>query len=134
MLEIRRFVAAQDFPSVLSLYDSVTWSTYTSDPEKLERALSNSHNVFIAASDGDVVGLVRTISDGEVICYIQDLLVTPKHQRTGVGKALMNRIFDSYPVRQMVLMTDNEPHQREFYEALGFQLVAGELNAFVLLN
>jgi ribosomal protein S18 acetylase RimI-like enzyme len=134
MIEIRRFAPAQDFPSVLALYESVNWATYTSDPARLERALSKSHEVLVAAVGGDIVGLVRTVSDGEVICYIQDLLVKPEHQRAGVGRALIGEIFERYPVRQIVLMTDNEPRQRDFYQALGFQLISEGLNAFVRLS
>ncbi len=134
MFEIRPFVSTKDFAAVLSLYESVNWSAYTSDPERLERALNKSYEVLVALSDGEVVGLIRTVSDGEVICYIQDILVNPNYQRKGVGGALMRRILETSVVRQMVLMTDNEPHQRSFYQSLGFQLVEGELNAFVRLQ
>jgi GNAT superfamily N-acetyltransferase len=134
MLEIRPYDAAQDFPSVLSLYESVNWVTYTSETDRLQRALENSYVVFVAVSDGEIVGLVRTISDGEVICYIQDLLVTPAHQRTGVGMALVRKVFETCDLRQTVLMTDSQHSQRSFYEAAGFSLIEGDLSSFVRLK
>ena len=52
---------------------------------------------------------------------MQDVLVRPEWQRTGVGRWLMDEVFAPYMhVRQQVLMTDDEPRQRAFYEALGF--------------
>ena len=134
MLETRPFTNPQDFSSVLSLYESVGWGRYTNEPERLSRALEKSFSVDVAITDGEIVGLVRTISDGEVICYIQDLLVRPEYQGQGVGSALLKLVLENNPVRQIVLMTDNESRQRRFYEKSGFRLIAGELNAFAVLR
>ena len=106
---------------LLALYDSVGWTRYLRDPESLRRALENSHRVA-AAYDGDrLIGTARTISDGESIIYLQDVIVHPDYQRMGVGRNLVQVIFDSYPgfIGQRVLLTDDEPRQRAFYESLG---------------
>lgn len=104
-----------------ALYDSVGWTAYTRDPGLLQRAIAGSHLVLTARTDrGELVGLARTVSDGASICYLQDLLVRPDHQRTGVGRALLNRVLSHYAqLRQVVLTTDADgPH--EFYRGLGF--------------
>jgi GNAT superfamily N-acetyltransferase len=109
-----------DRAEVIELYDSVGWTAYTRDPEALLRGIDGSHLVLTARTDDDVlVGLGRTISDGETICYVQDLLVRPDWQGNGVGRALMTHLLRHYAgCRQFVLMTDVDG-PAEFYRALG---------------
>ncbi len=104
----------------VSLYDAVGWTAYTRDPDALTRAIAASHLVVTARDDdASLVGLARTISDGVTICYVQDLLVRPAHQRTGLGRALLDRVLHEYrAVRQLVLMTDHDG-PRDFYSAAG---------------
>ena len=134
MTEIKPYIANRDFDQVLELYNAVNWLAYTNDPEKLKRALANSHLVLVGYSDQQLVGLVRCISDGEVICYIQDILVTPARQREGIGRSLVEELMSRTKVRQTVLMTDNERRQKSFYESLGFRLIADDLNGFVRIQ
>jgi len=122
--------------NVLSLYAAVGWTAYTKDPDTLVAAIEGSTAIFTATDDGALVGLARVISDGATICYLQDLLVHPASQRQGIGTALVAAALAAFPaVRQKVLLTDDEPEQRAFYEALGFAeasaLSTGVLRAFV---
>lgn len=107
---------------VLALYESVGWAAYTRDPELLVRAIHNSSFVVSArGAGGELVGLARAVSDDATICYLQDILVAPEFQGNGVGRQLMTAVQARYGhVRQTVLLTDDEPGQRAFYEALGF--------------
>lgn len=106
---------------VLALYQAVGWSMYTRDPKKLERAIAQSLSV-LGAYDGDqLVGLIRAVGDGETILFIQDLLVLPSYQRQGIGRQLVDALVDQFPqVRQRVLLTDDQPQTRAFYENIGF--------------
>ena len=106
----------------LALYKSVGWSAYTRDPELLVRAIRNSTFVVTARNpDGELVGLARAVSDDATICYLQDILVDPAFRGSGVGRALLEAVQSRFGhVRQTVLLTDNEPGQRAFYQALGF--------------
>lgn len=106
---------------ILSLYNSVGWIAYTKNPEVLMRAIKSSSFVVSAWNENDeLVGLARTISDDATICYLQDILVHPDFHRTGVGRALFNEVLQRYEhVRQTVLITDDEPQQRAFYESMG---------------
>lgn len=121
---------------VINLYDSVGWSAYTRDLASLMAGLSGSHRVVTARLGATLVGLARSVSDGHTIVYIQDVLVRPDAQRTGIGARLLTALVDEYPtVRQKVLLTDAEDHQRAFYESLGFTEIHDmrpEQRAFVL--
>lgn len=125
---------------LVALYDAVGWSAYTRDPEALTASIAGSHSVLTARdAAGRLLGLVRTVSDGVTIVYVQDLLVVPTAHRSGIGGALLDAVLDrSAGVRQTVLLTDDEPGQRAFYESRGFVEVHDvepqPLRSFVLLR
>ena len=106
---------------LVALYGSVGWTIYTNDPERLAAAVRASLNVVVARNGDEMVGLARVVGDGLTIVYVQDILVAPTHRRRGVGRELFTRVLEPFTdVRQKVLMTDGEPAQRAFYEAMGF--------------
>jgi hypothetical protein len=110
----------------VELYQSVGWFGYTRDPDKLVRSLAGSH-LLVTARDGSgrLVGLARTISDGETVCYLQDLLVRPEVHRTGIGRRLVEELKQRYAdCRFFVLSTDGAgtveaQSSHPFYRALG---------------
>lgn len=132
-------IASDATPSrdeLVSLYDAVGWAAYTDDPESLERAVRGSTRVVTARRGGRLVGLARVVSDGASIAYLQDIIVLPEEQRGGVGRRLVTEALAPYAsVRQKVLLTDDEPGQRAFYESLGFveirEVGEGSLRSFV---
>lgn len=131
------YLPAQD--ELVALYDSVGWAAYTVDPERLHLAVSRSLRVVCAREGEKLVGLARVVGDGLTIIYLQDILVHPDHQRRGIGAELMKEALRPFSdVRQQVLLTDAEPRQREFYEALGFKEIRdvadAQLRAFVRFN
>jgi GNAT superfamily N-acetyltransferase len=128
-----------DLDAVLALYAAVGWTAYTREPDVIAAGLRGAS--FVAgAFDGDrLVGLVRAVSDDATICYLQDVLVDPAAQRAGVGRALVAAVLERYAhVRQHVLVTDDEPKQRAFYESLGYtetrDVEGASLRAFVLFG
>ncbi|GAB2469892.1 hypothetical protein GCM10027030_00750 [Luteococcus sediminum] len=106
---------------VVELYDAVGWTAYTRDPGQLMRGIRASLRVVLAHDGGGLVGLARIVGDGATICYLQDVLVDPNARRQGLGRRLVEEAFAPYhDVRQHVLITDEEPGQKAFYESLGF--------------
>jgi len=121
---LEAMILTPDLPTraeLLALYASVGWTTYADDPDALERAVRQSSLVVCGRSDdGDLLGLVRVVSDDVSIVYVQDLLVAPAVQRRGVGRALMEAVLARYAhVRQRVLITGDEPGPLAFYRPLG---------------
>lgn len=127
-----------DGEEVLALYDAVGWAAYTRDSDQLMRALTGSHRLVTARDGGRLVGLARSISDGHSVVYVQDVLVWPEAQRSGIGTHLLTVLLDpDGAVRQQVLLTDAEDRQRAFYESLGFTEahdMSPELRAFIRLR
>ncbi|MFJ3033548.1 GNAT family N-acetyltransferase [Curtobacterium pusillum] len=125
---------------LLGLYDGVGWTAYTRHPDALVAAVAGSHLVLAARDHtGALVGLARTVSDGVTIVYVQDVLVLPSRQGTGIGGRLLDAVLERYAhVRQTVLLTDAEPGQRAFYESRGLievhDVEPQPLRSFVLLR
>jgi len=105
---------------VMALYESVGWTAYTAAPTRLGSAVAGSAFVATVWDGGQLVGLARAISDGHTIAYLQDVVVHPEHQRRGHGRQLVQAWLDHYAdVRQLVLMTDDQPELQAFYRAMG---------------
>lgn len=119
-MEIREYIGYNE-PQILELYSSVGWSAYTDHPDVLRKGFEKSL-LTLAAYEGDnLLGLIRTVGDGETVIFIQDLLVYPEHQRRGVGTALVNAVLNRFShVRQIELATDDTEKTKAFYRSCGF--------------
>ncbi|WP_433431552.1 GNAT family N-acetyltransferase [Nonomuraea sp. CA-141351] len=115
-----------DEDELYQLYDSVGWTPFTQDIAKVRRGLANSHLVITARDEaGRLLGLARTVSDDEIICYVQEVLVDKGHHGQGIGRRLMEHLIGRYAhCRYFVLSTDHESTpegaaNHAFYRRLG---------------
>lgn len=118
------------------LYNDVEWYAYTQDLQVLQQAIENSLDVISAWNGEELVGLIRIVGDGLTIIYIQDILVLNAYQNQGIATQLMKQVLEKYKkVRQKVLLTEEAPDVRHFYEKNGFQSCdKGSLVAFAKLT
>ena len=118
------------------LYNDAEWYAYTNDLELLQQAINESLFVLTAWEDDNLVGLIRVVGDGLTIIYIQDILVLKEYQNQGIATEILQHVLNKYDdVRQKVLLTDEAPNLRHFYEKNGFESCdKGELVAFAKLN
>lgn len=109
-------------PHIELLYNDAGWTSYTRNVVSLQKAIENSKDVITAWGNDTLIGLIRTIGDGETILYIQDILVLNAHKRKGIGKQLISQVLQiNENCRQFVLLTEDSNETRGFYEALGFE-------------
>jgi GNAT superfamily N-acetyltransferase len=142
MAPLAEVVLAEDRPAreeLLSLYGSVGWTAYTSDPDLLEAAVAGSSYVVTARAGGELVGLARAVSDDASICFLADLLIRADWQRRGLGRRLAAAVLDRFGhVRRHILLADADPALGAFYRALGFEEIssrgAGALRAYIQLG
>ncbi len=107
---------------LMQLYDSCGWINYTNKPDVMANIIPRSLYSY-AAFDGDkLVGLIRVVGDGVSIIYVQDILVTPTHQRQGIGTHLLKHVLKRYQqVRQILLITEDTEKTKAFYRSLGMK-------------
>jgi len=111
-----------DKDKLFKLYDDNGWGAYTRDMDQLKRALENSFYVRSAWIGEELIGLIRIVSDGESIMYIQDILILNAYHRKGIGTELMKYVLDKFMyIRQKTLLTGQTEKQKNFYESLGFE-------------
>ena len=107
----------------LELARSVGWEHYVS-AETARVALSNSMFSVVAWSDAGVIGTARIIGDGALFFYIQDVIVHPNVQGSGVGGKLMDELMiwlrGSAPQGATVGLFAAEG-KGPFYEKYGFK-------------
>jgi ribosomal protein S18 acetylase RimI-like enzyme len=109
-------------PQLEALYNDAGWTSYTRNIASLQKAIENSKEVFTAWKEDVLIGLIRTLGDGETILYIQDILVLNDYKRKGIGKQLISEVLKlNENCRQFVLLTEDRTETRSFYEALGFE-------------
>lgn len=93
-----------DKSKIARLYSNVGWTAYTNNMNQLHQALSQSYDVTSAWDKDILVGLVRTVSDGLTILYIQDILVLISYQNNGIASMLIEIILEKHKtVRQKIL-------------------------------
>ncbi|HIZ83197.1 MAG TPA: GNAT family N-acetyltransferase [Firmicutes bacterium] len=113
--DIHRF--AKD--ELQDLFLSVHWSS-GAYPEKLVKAMENFQTVYSAWDNEKLVGLICAMDDGIMNAYVHYLLVHPDYQHMGIGKALVDRIKETYhSYLRIVLVAYNSG--LGFYESCGFE-------------
>lgn len=126
----------ESYSQIEELYNSVGWSVYTEDSEKLANALKNSTYLYGYYEEEELKGLIRGMTDFVSINYIQDILVLSELHGKGIGTQMVEFVFEkTKDVRAQVLLTDDDPGQIAFYKKLKMQntreLVNDPLNCFV---
>ena len=110
---------------LFALYDSVGWTAYTKDITGLQAGLAQSSLVISAWEGKILVGLIRALTDGQTMAYIQDILVRPEYHKQGLGSQLMRQMLAKLEgIRQIVLMTDSGEENaplHDWYRSFGFK-------------
>ena len=81
-----------DVDSYLELREAVRFRKLTRDQAK--RGLDNSLYTLVAYKDGKPVGMGRIVGDGDIICYVQDLIIRPEVQGEGIGGMILEALKD----------------------------------------
>lgn len=101
------------------LFLSVGWES-GNYPERLVRAMKQSSLVISAWDNDRLVGLVRSLDDGETVAFIHYLLVNPAYQKLHIGAELMKRLLCCYEDLLYVKVMPSDPATIPFYEKFGF--------------
>lgn len=89
---------------IIALYRANAWSA-AEKPQELYQALINSHALFSAWDNGQLIGLGNAISDGYLVVYYPHLLVHPDYQGKGIGQLLLRKMQEKYANFHMQMLT-----------------------------
>lgn len=117
--EIEKNLSLQDFIHVLA--DSGLGERRPMNaPDHLERMLRNSNLVIVARDSGQVVGVLRGLSDFSYRTFIADLAVIAARQGEGIGRGMLKFARSLAPEARLFLFSaEGSIH---FYQKLGFEL------------
>lgn len=90
------------------------------DPQLLERMIKGVNLLITARSEGQLVGLLRGLSDFCYRSFIADLAVARSFQRRGIGRQLIQVARNQAPEARLILFSAEDA--APFYEKLGFHL------------
>lgn len=103
-----------DVVTFLTLVNNVWKGNYES--KFVEEALQKTINVT-AWKDDKLVGCARILSDGYFFGTVPEVLVLPEYQGKGIGKHLMELVWEVCPTS---LFFGAQPGKEEFFEKLGY--------------
>ncbi len=105
------------------LFLSVNWVS-GKYPERVVKALSNSSKVISAWHNEKLVGLIRSIDDGEIMAFAHYLLVNPQYQGHGIAGKLLSLLKEEYRDYLYFNIMPDEKKNVTFYEKHGFKLLS----------
>jgi ribosomal protein S18 acetylase RimI-like enzyme len=120
-MHIERDDAEVPWSQAAALFAAVGWGAR--DPADVQAAFSRSTFKAFAFDAGKLIGFGRTIDDGKFYATIVDVVVSPAHQRRGVGRALVEDIQERLNGFLVVTLTA-VPDVQPFYRKLGWRRLA----------
>lgn len=90
------------------------------DTDLLRQMIMGSNMILTAREDGELVGVLRALSDYCYRTFIADLAVTKNKQGYGIGKSLIQKAREIAPEGRLFLFSVEDAEG--FYQKLGFQL------------
>lgn len=120
MAEIEYLTGGElDLDDALDLYRASTLGERrpVHDRDRMARML-NGANLVVTAWDGELlVGIARSVTDWSYATYLSDLAVRASHQRTGIGRDLIDRTQAAAPESAIVLLA--APASVDYYPKVG---------------
>ncbi|MFF4020829.1 GNAT family N-acetyltransferase [Streptomyces sp. NPDC001843] len=112
---------ALDLDEVLEVYRSSGLGERrpTDDRQRMAAMVRNANLVLVARdAEGALIGIARSVSDFAYVTYLSDIAVAGTHQRSGIGRALIDATRKEAPTAKIVLLS--APAATEYYPHIGF--------------
>jgi predicted N-acetyltransferase YhbS len=109
-----------DVDEVLEVYRNSTLGQRRpiEDRARFTAMLRNANLVVVCRLQDDMIGIARSISDFCYATYLSDIAVSQNHQRSGIGRALIQATQREAPQAKIVLLS--APAATEYYPHIGF--------------
>jgi len=117
-MRIERDDAGIAWTEVAALFAAVGWTARR--PDDLREAFGLSSFKAFAFEGDELLGFGRTIDDRRFYATVVDVIVSPAHQRRGIGRAIVQDLQARLQGFLTVTLTAN-PDVQPFYEKLGWR-------------
>lgn len=109
-----------DIGEVISVYDSSGLGARrpVADRDRFATMIRNANLLVTCRIEGRLAGIARSISDFSYVTYLADVAVAAPHQRSGIGRALVEATRKEAPQAKIVLLS--APAATGYYPKLGF--------------
>ncbi|MFD5876984.1 MULTISPECIES: GNAT family N-acetyltransferase [Streptomyces] len=88
------------------------------DTERMRAMVRGANLVITCRIEGELVGIARSVSDFSYVTYLSDIAVSGEHQRSGIGRALIDATQKEAPGVKIVLLS--APAAADYYPRIGF--------------
>lgn len=119
MVSIFRYGKNHESELIALMKAEPDWNSFTGDDriDAFRKALLEGET-YVCESQGRICGYLRAVVDGLGI-YVSELYVAPDCRNNGYGKALLERIKQQHPDRDVYVLSDED----RYYEKLGCKRV-----------
>lgn len=103
---------------VKEIYLKSDYGKPVEDVERLTKMIENTPLVISVWNQEEPIGFMRCLTDYEYYCYVSDFLFLPEYQGQGLGRQVMNTLFELLGERVTVsLRADDDA--KGFYQTIG---------------
>lgn len=124
--------SSQKLPDPISLRDlfvSVGWGKAEEyDLGSLQASLDGMSRIYSAYDGVGLVGIARVLSDGQTVTQLIDVVVSPSHQKQGVGRKLVMMMLKEYS--HTAIYADSFEGNAAFFQSCGLFNKTGKLIVF----
>ncbi|MCD8890646.1 GNAT family N-acetyltransferase [Staphylococcus nepalensis] len=99
------------------------WQNLVENKDNYRKSLENSITIVAIDKKGEVIGFIRSLTDGYTTLFICELLVIEQKRDAGIGNELINHLHKKYPYTRIDLLATK--HSSKFYEKQGFRIFHG---------
>lgn len=95
-------------------------------PETLQKQMQEGHCFYMAELDNKVLGFAGVSREGDYKFKLHKLYVVPTTQKTGAGKALLQKVMEfarDNGGSKLILQVNRNNNAKGFYEKQGFTVL-----------
>jgi GNAT superfamily N-acetyltransferase len=112
-----------------NMRNTIGWGNVTIP--QAEKAVKNSLYNLVAFDGDRIIGIGRLVGDGALVWYIEDLIVIPEYQKSGIGTLIMEQLLgyvekNSVSGSCTIIGLMSSKGQEPFYKKFGFRLFPNE--------
>ena len=117
-----------DIEKIIEVFESSGIVRPTKEKERIKSMFENADLIYFAYDNGELIGLVRCVTDFSYCCYLSDLAVKKDYQKQGIGKMLIEKVREHIGEKVALILLSAIPAMN-YYPKVNFEKAD---NAFII--